>query len=129
MKFARLLTVAVLIPITGCHSAYIEATVHNGTGETLSPVELDYPSASFGIPTLGPNQDFHYRFKTQGSGETRLIYTDSRHADHTVVGPVLHEGDEGRLSIIIENPGVKWYRALTTGSASLPAVNLGKPKS
>jgi len=118
----RLLALAAIIFLTGCHSAFIEATVHNSTGQTLSPVELDYPSASFGIPTLAPNQDFHYRFKTQGSGDTKLIYTDSTHAEHSVTGPALKEGDEGSLLIVIDPTGVKWHLIP-------PAVNLSKPNS
>lgn len=107
MRLLRLVVPAI-IALTGCHSAFIEATVHNGTGQTLSPVELDYPSASFGIPTLAPNQDFHYRFKTQGSGEAKLIYTDSAHTEHTVTGPALNEGDEGTLTVTLTPFGVDW---------------------
>ena len=125
----RLLALAAIIFLTGCHSAFIEATVHNSTGQTLSPVELDYPSASFGIPTLAPNQDFHYRFKTQGSGDTKLIYTDSTHAEHTVTGPNLKEGNEGSLTIVITPTGVKWYQVPPNGNPNAPTVKLGTPNT
>ena len=33
----------------GCHSSYVEATLQNHTAQPISLVELDYPSASFGV--------------------------------------------------------------------------------
>jgi hypothetical protein len=108
MRSLRLLAPAILLLATGCHSAFIDATISNHTGKPISPVEVDYPSASLGTPTLSPNQDFHYRFKVQGSGDLKLLYTDSAHVDHTAAGPHLSEGDEGSLAVTISPDGVHW---------------------
>ena len=108
MRFFRLLGPAALLLATGCHSAFIDATLSNRTDKTLNLVELDYPSASFGTQKLAPGQDFHYRFKLLGSGKLKLIYTDSANLEHTIPGPQLDEGNEGSLSVTIEPSGVQW---------------------
>lgn len=112
LGFMRVLPIAfsllALTALTGCHSAYIEAVVQNRTDHAFSPVEVDYPSASFGAQTLAPGQDFHYRFKILGSGDTKLIYTDAAHQEKSFPGPALHEGDEGTLSVTVSNTGVQW---------------------
>ena len=107
-RLRLLATPALLLSLVGCHSAFIDATIQNRTDQTLSPVELDYPSASLGTPTLAPGADFHYRFKIQGSGNLKLIYTDAAHADHTFNGPKFNEGDEGSLIVTIAASGVAW---------------------
>jgi hypothetical protein len=99
---------ASLTAATGCHSAYVEATVSNRTDKPIELLEVDYPSASFGTQNLAPNADFRYRFKVLGSGQTKLLYTDSGHRDHKADGPVLKEGAEGSLNIAITPTGVTW---------------------
>jgi hypothetical protein len=108
MRLFRLLVPATFLLATGCHSPYIDATISNRTDKSMSPVEMDYPSASLGTETLGAGKDFHYRFKVQGSGATKLIYTDSAHAEHTVAGPFLNEGDEGSLAVTVKPNGIEW---------------------
>ncbi len=103
-----LLASGALIVGTGCHSAYVEAVVSNHTAQPVTLVELDYPSASFGTQTLAPGADFKYRFKILGSGETKLLWTDAAHHDHTVTGPALKEGQEGPLVVTIQPSGVTW---------------------
>jgi hypothetical protein len=93
------LALVVALLSSGCHSAFIEATISNQTTEPLSLVEVDYPSASFGTQTLMPGQVFHYRFKILGSGPTTLLWTDAEHHDHKNSGPLLHEGQEGAMRI------------------------------
>jgi hypothetical protein len=97
--FWFLFALAAVLSLTGCHSATIAATISNHTAERLTLVELDYPSASFGTQTLAPGQDFHYRFKVIGSGPTTVLWTDSARHDRKVPGPVLREGDEGKLTV------------------------------
>ncbi|HEV2647444.1 MAG TPA: hypothetical protein VGU46_13875 [Acidobacteriaceae bacterium] len=94
-----LLLVALATVLTGCHSALIATTISNHTGQPLTLIELDYPSASFGSQSLAPGQDFHYRFKILGSGPTALLWTDATHRDHKLAGPNLREGQEGTLHI------------------------------
>src|ERR1700722_17963473 len=74
-----LVTMTVALAATGCHSAYIQSTVLNETAQPISLIEVDYPSASFGLQRLDPGQSFPYRFKVLGSGPLKLIYTDASH--------------------------------------------------
>jgi hypothetical protein len=98
-SFKVLVALATGLTLTGCHSAYIAATISNHTTQPLSLIEVDYPSASFGTQNLAPGQDFHYRFKVLGSGPTTVLWTDAAHHDQKSSGPQLHEGDEGSLTI------------------------------
>jgi hypothetical protein len=104
---------AALLAATGCHSPYVQATVTNRTAHPIELLEVDYPSASFGTQNLAPGSDLHYRFKVLGSGNLKLLYTDSAHADHTANGPFLKEGDEGPLAIAITPTGVTWQKSPT----------------
>ena len=90
--------------LAGCHSRYIEATITNHTAAPLSVVQVDYPSASFGTQGLQPGQSFHYRFKLLGTGTLKISYVDAKHGEHQQTGPVLTEGDEGRLQIDFTAP-------------------------
>ena len=94
----------------------VDATVHNSTRNAIDLIEVDYPSASFGVQALAPGSDFHYRFKIIGSGPLSLTYTDTQHTTHTVKGPDLQEGDRGQLNIIMEDSGVRWSPALQHAS-------------
>jgi len=97
--FWNVFALAATLTLSACHSATIAATVSNRSGEPLTLVEIDYPSASFGTQTLAAGQDFHYRFKVIGSGPTTVLWTDSAHHDRKVSGPALREGDEGKLTV------------------------------
>ena len=86
----------------------VDVTVSNRTPGELKLIEVQYPSASFGIQSLAQGADFHYRFKILGNGSVTLTYTDSRSVQHTVKGPDLREGQEGKLGVSISSPGVRW---------------------
>jgi hypothetical protein len=101
MRLLAASTFSAVLLLAGCHSRYIAATVTNRTGAPLSPVELDYPSASFGVNSLASGATYSYRFKIIGNGPTAILWTDSAHRDHKVTGPALHEGDEGTLAVTI----------------------------
>ncbi len=103
---------ALLLAITGCHSAYIEATLRNATPHLITLVELDYPSASFGTQSLAPGQDFHYRFKVLGSGDLKLLWTNPGNQDQHAAGPALREGDEGTLLVTVTPTGPQWTPTL-----------------
>jgi hypothetical protein len=94
-----LVVLAAGLALSGCHSAFIDATISNRTNQTVALIEVDYPSASFGTQTLAPGQDFHYRFKVLGNGPTTLLWTDEAHHDRKASGPELREGDEGKLAV------------------------------
>jgi hypothetical protein len=111
-----------LIATAGCRSPYVATTVSNRTSQSIALVEVDYPSASFGTQNLAPGADFHYRFKVLGSGNMKLLYTDSAHQEHKSDGPFLKEGAEGPLAIVIADTGVIWQPAPTVAAGqSIPA--------
>src|ERR1700677_3597703 len=91
--FARAMTCALaLIALCGCASKYVQAAVRNQTGGAVTLVEVDYPSASFGKETLAAGAEYDYRFKIQGSGPTKVLWTDAEQKQHEVAGPKLEEG-------------------------------------
>jgi hypothetical protein len=91
----------ILVGMSGCASKYVEAVVKNDTGAAITLVEVDYPSASFGTETLAPGAEYHYRFKILGSGPTKVVWTDAARKEHSVAGPELLEGEQGRLIVTL----------------------------
>lgn len=113
MRVAPLIAVScAVLALSGCHSAYVQATISNRTGDPIPLIELDYPSASFGTENLAPGKDFHYRFKVLGSGATSVVWTDAAHHDHKAGGPSLREGDEGKLTLTFTANGPVWSNSL-----------------
>jgi hypothetical protein len=106
----------VSIAAVGCRSPYVATTVSNRSAQTIELLEVDYPSASFGTGNLAPGGNFQYRFKVIGSGNMKLLYTDSSHHDHRSDGPFLKEGAQGPLAIVIGDTGVVWQPASTVAS-------------
>jgi hypothetical protein len=95
------LAALALAALTGCHSHYIAMDVHNASGKPITLLEVDYPSASFGVDTLAAGATYHYRFKILGDGPTKLLWTAASQQQHTVAGPSLSEGQEGTLDATI----------------------------
>ncbi len=104
---AALLCLAAVC-VTGCHSAFVQATVINETGKPLQLFEVDYPSASFGAGNLVEAVPYHYRFKIIGTGQAQLLWTDAAEHEHKSKGPALHEGEEGTLRITIGPDSATW---------------------
>jgi hypothetical protein len=87
------------LAVAGCRSAVITATVSNRGTTPVTLVEVDYPSASFGVQRLAPGEDYHYKFKVIGNGPTTLLWNEPSKSEQKNSGPTLHEGDEGTLTI------------------------------
>jgi hypothetical protein len=115
MRRVPFLAVLILIGTTGCHSPYVTAIVINRTAQPIQ-LEVDYPSASFGTEALAPGAVFQYRFKVLGSGNMKLLYTDSAHQDHKSDGPFLKEGAEGPLTITVTDNHVFWHPGPTVAA-------------
>jgi uncharacterized membrane protein YhiD involved in acid resistance len=90
----------------------VEADVKNDSGAAVSLVEMDYPSASFGVGSLAAGATYHYRFKILGSGTAKLMWTDAGRGEHTAAGPELHEGLQGTLTVTIGDGTAKWSSRL-----------------
>jgi hypothetical protein len=102
-----------LLPLAGCRSAFVQATISNNSGENISDVQVDYPTASFGLNTIAGGASYHYRFKIQGSGKPHISFTDAARKTHQADGPGLHENEEGTLRITIDSDyQVSWQPSL-----------------
>jgi hypothetical protein len=110
MRWALLL--AACSSLTACKSAFVDATIRNETGEAVSAVEVDYPTASFGTNSLAANVEYHYKLKVLGSGATKVLWTDASHVDHTQAGPEMHEGQTGRLTVVLRRDKAEWRAEL-----------------
>jgi hypothetical protein len=108
MRLCAGLVLLALVGVVGCKSAYVEADVKNASGAAVSLVEVDYPSASFGVETLAAGATYHYRFKILGDGPTKVIWTDGAKKEHTVAGPKLNEGQQGAMTVTIGGDGAAW---------------------
>jgi hypothetical protein len=97
---------------TGCHSHYVSIDIHNATPNPITLVEVDYPTASFGVDTLATGATYHYRFKILGDGPTKILWTDVAQQQHTVAGPSLNEGQEGTLTATITPTTATWQSNL-----------------
>lgn len=100
-----ILAVASLIFMAGCHSYHVETTVENRTGGPIRLLEVDYPSASFGVNSLAAGAEYHYRIQLRGSGPIKVQYTASNGQQTMVEGPTLFERQEGRLEIVLLQGG------------------------
>ena len=88
--------------LTGCHSYRVDATVENRTGSAIELLEVDYPSASFGVDSLANGASYHYRFQVRGDGPVKVQYTET--AGHQLwqkTGPEIFERQEGRIEIVL----------------------------
>ena len=94
-------TVVALFVATGCHSYHIETTVENHTGGPIRLLEVEYPSASFGVNSMAAGEEYHYRIQLRGSGLLKVQYTGSDGRKCQVEGQMLFERQEGRIEIVL----------------------------
>jgi hypothetical protein len=90
-----------LLPILACHSYHIETTIENRTGTPITLMEVDYPSASFGVDALAADAAYHYRIQTRDSGQITVQYTAPNGHQVQVKGPTLYERQEGSIEIVL----------------------------
>ena len=107
---------AVCLGTIACRSAFVETTVENSGPAPVHLIEVDYPSASFGMQSLDAHATYHYHFKIQGSGAITITFIDNAGKPHTATGPTLKQGQEGNLRITIDQAnGVSWGAKLSAG--------------
>ena len=101
--------VALLLPLAfalaGCKSPGVDITVLNHTGGTVNLLEVDYPSASFGVDSLPAGAVYHYRVQLQDSGPVKAQFTEGRSRQHKSTGPTVHEKQKGRIEIVLDPDG------------------------
>jgi hypothetical protein len=98
---STIVAVTVVLALTACHSYHIETTIENRTGGPIRLLEVDYPSASFGVNSLAAGAEYHYRIQLRGSGPLKVQYTGSDGRKTQVEGPMLAEQQEGRMEIVL----------------------------
>ena len=103
--------------LSGCHSAFVQATVVNQTSAPIRIFEVDYPSASFGSSDLAPGAQFHTRFKISGTGLSKIVWTDQAGNDHTGKGPEMRDGEEGTLVVTLGANGADWDLRLSQAAS------------
>ncbi|HTW60274.1 MAG TPA: hypothetical protein VMD55_00625 [Terracidiphilus sp.] len=107
----------LLAPTAGCHSYHIDTTIENRSGSAVQLLEVDYPSASFGVDAIAADADFHYRFDVLGSGPITIQYTGANRQAVKKTGPTLYERQEGRMQIMLLPGGrVEFHSELTPHS-------------
>ena len=92
---------STVLLLTGCHSYHIDSTIENCTDTDIQLIEVDYPSASFGVDHLAAGAVYHYRFQVRGSGPLSLSYTTSHGRQVHITGPNLFEQQQGQLQIVL----------------------------
>ena len=110
------LLLILLFPVilNGCRSPFVSTTITNHSNSSVSLIEVDYPSASFGLGSLASKAAYVYRFKIQGSGPIKIQFTDASGKIHSASGPDLLEGQQGFLEISIGSGNeVSWIPHLT----------------
>ncbi len=108
------LMLLALAAATGCRSYLVRVSVVNRSGETANLIEVDYPSASFGIDTLPAGGVFHYRLQLLDQGPVTVEYVDAERHPHHATGPTLVEKQAGMLEIDLMPGGkVEFHPQLT----------------
>lgn len=103
------LALLAMIFAAGCkdyRSFWVNVTVVNHTGASIRDIEVDYPTASFGINQLAAGAVYHYRLKVSGKGKIHAQYPGALDKIIRVDGPVLQDNDQGQIQIDLE-PGNK----------------------
>jgi hypothetical protein len=99
--FIALSSVA-LLSVSGCHSYRINVEVENRTGAAIELLEVDYPSASFGLDKFASGGDYHYGFQVRGDGPVKVQYTEAASQRvRQMTGPEIFERQEGQLEIVL----------------------------
>lgn len=123
-RFVRWFAAAALgslLLVAGCNPPYVNTTVRNAGTTELHTIEVDYPSASFGIPNLAPGQVFHYKLQLRDAGRMKVEFYDSAEKPHSGTGPYAKQGQEGTLTITLDGCGKNVWQANLHPAVQAPA--------
>ena len=108
-----------LLLAAGCRnyeSFWVNVTVVNQTGAAIKDIEVDYPSASFGINQLAPGAVYHYRLKINGHGKISAQYLAPMDKPVKVSGPSVEDNQQGQVTITLLPQGkITFAEQLTMG--------------
>lgn len=112
--------------LQGCRSAYVQTEVVNAGHAELHNIEVDYPSASFGISSLAPGASFDYRFQIQDAGRMKVEFSDNAEHTHSDQGPYIAQGQRGTLKITLNAADSTHWRTDLRPAVSAPPETAGK---
>lgn len=95
-----------LLVAAACKTYIVHVAVVNHTGSAVNLLEVDYPSASFGVDSLPAGATYHYHLQLEDSGPFKVAYTDSQKHKWNSTGPTVHQGQKGTVEIVLM-PGGK----------------------
>ena len=110
----------MFVLLAGCRSPYVDTSVINSGTTTLHNVEVDYPSASFGMADLAAGAVFHYRFQIQDAGRMKVEFSNSSHHNYTGKGPYVAQGQQGTLQIMLDGSGKNQWSAKLRPAVKTP---------
>jgi hypothetical protein len=89
----------VLAAVAGCRSRVVEVKLINTSGQPLSVIIVDYPTATFGVDKLDPGATYQYPIKVLGTGPLKVQFTDANGHNHSYTGPSLEKNDAGVVTV------------------------------
>ena len=119
--FLGLTALAGLMLTIGCRAKLVEVRVVNSGTTDLHNVEVDYPSASFGISSLAPGATYIYRIQLQDAGRMKVEFSDSKEQPHSGKGPYVKEGQQGTLTVTLDQSGKNQWTPHLHPEATAPA--------
>ncbi len=85
--------------VAGCRAHMVSIKLINTSGQSISTIIVDYPSATFGKDKLAPGETFSSPVKLTDDGALKVQFTDANGGNHAYAGPVLHKNQEGTIEI------------------------------
>ncbi|MGB8478643.1 MAG: hypothetical protein WCE63_07360 [Acidobacteriaceae bacterium] len=116
-----LVALAGLILTVGCRTKLVEVRVVNSGTTDLHNVEVDYPSASFGMSNLAPGATYIYRIQLQDAGRMKVEFADNKELPHSGKGPYVKEGQQGTLTLTLEASGKNRWTPQLHPTVTAPA--------
>jgi len=116
-----LAALASLMMTVGCRAKLVEVRVVNSGTTDLHNVEVDYPSASFGMSNLAAGATYTYRIQLQDAGRMKVEFSDSKEQPHSGKGPYVEEGQQGTLTLTLDASGKNQWTAQLRPEATAPA--------
>jgi hypothetical protein len=116
-----LAALAALAATLGCRSKLVEVRVVNSGTTDLHNVEVDYPSASFGMSNLAAGATYVYRIELQDAGRMKVEFSDSKELPHIGNGPYVEQGQQGTLTLTLDGSGKNQWSPQLHPEANAPA--------
>lgn len=95
-----LVPLLALFLLFACSTSHvIKVNVINSSPDKLSNIIIDYPSATFGIPTLATGKNFQYAIKVTENGALKIEFVDAGGKTQRFSGPAVRKDDDGTMEI------------------------------